>query len=179
MLFLMPLLDMIESDEDKLRFETFYNTYKDYVMYICMIRLKNNKALAEESCQDTFFYLAKNFDKIKEIDSKETKGYVYTVANGLAINKFNKEISGKNEIQENETIMQISDNFFDIYSVTDLKNAVEGLTEEEKTYFRLKYLYGLQLKEIGETFGESTSTVSRKLQKIRAKLKERLGDNNE
>lgn len=148
-------------------------------MHVSLKHLNNNKHLAEENCQEVFTYLAKNFAKIGDIDSKETKGYVYTVANGLAINKFNKEIAKTPEIKESEKIMQFSDEAFDLYSVTELKAAIESLTDEEKTYFRLKYLQGFNLKEIGNLFGESASTVSRKLQKITKKLKERLGDNNE
>ncbi len=179
MFFLISLLDMIDSEEGKIKFEKFYYKYIKLVMHVSLKHLNNNKHLAEENCQDVFTYLAKNFKKVGEIDSKITEGYVYTVATGLAINKFNKEIKNRNEISENETVVQIFDETFDLYSVTELKAAIESLSDEEKSYYRLKHLNGLTLKEIGDMYGESASTVSRKLQKITKKLKDRLGDNNE
>ena len=177
-MLLLPMLELLETDEEKSKFQLFYYKYKNLVMYISLQRLKNFH-LAEENCQDVFFALAKHFDKVGEIDSQETKGYVYTVATGFAINKYNKEINKqpKNEIYKNYA--DISDENFDLYNVTEIKIAVDGLSDVEKEYFRLKYLYGFTSKEIGEMFNESPSNVRRKMQIIKSKLKERLGDNDE
>ncbi|HAQ64209.1 MAG TPA: hypothetical protein DCR23_07080 [Ruminococcaceae bacterium] len=175
-MLLIALLDLIDSEEDKIRFEKFYYKYHDYIINISKKRLQENYHLAEDNCSLVFEYFAVNFDKIGDIDSKETKGYVYTVANGLAINMFYKEILHRPKSVENEKIVQKSDITFDLYSVTELKAAIEELTEEEKTYFRLKYLQGMNLSEIGRIYNVSASTVSRKLRKITQKLRERLGE---
>ena len=147
-------------------------------MFISLKRL-HDFHLAEENCQEVFFSLAKNFDKVGEIDSPETKGYVYTVANGLAINKFNKEVVRQPKKEKILFLTDISDETFDLYNETEIKNAVEALTDEEKSYLRLKYLYGYTSKEIGEMYGESPSNVRRKLQIIKKKLAERLDEENE
>ncbi len=178
-MFLLPILALLDSDEDRALFEKFYYKYEKLVMHTSLKRLNNNFHLAEENCQDVFIALAKNFNKIKDIDSKETKGYVYTVANGLAINKFKKEIVNHPVTIDNENVIKISDDSFDLYSIMELKTAIDSLDEDEKTYYRLKHLYGLTLKEIGTIFNESAATVSRKLDKIANKLRERLGGNCE
>ncbi len=175
-MLLFALLELIDSEEDKKRFEAFYYKYHDYVINISKKKLQGNHHLAEDNCSLVFETLAMNFDKIKDIDSPETKGYVYTVANGLAINMFYKEIQHRPESIENEKIVQKSDITFDLYNVTELKAAIEELTEEEKTYFRLKYLQGMNLSEIGRIYNVSASTVSRKLRKITQKLRERLAE---
>ena len=136
--------------------------------------------LAEESSQEAFFYLASHFNKVGDINSPKTKSFVYTVANGFAINKFNKEVAKRHD----ETIILFSDDIpddkFDIYNETELKDAYENaLTDEEKTYFRLKYAFGYTSAEIGELFGESSSNVRRKMSVIKHKLIERLGAGDE
>ena len=100
-MLLFALLELIDSEEDKIRFEEFYHKYHDLVMFISVKRITDYH-LAEDNCQEVFTTLAKNFSKIKDIDSRETKGYVYTVANGLAINMFNKEVARKKDYALNE-----------------------------------------------------------------------------
>lgn len=48
-MLLIALLDLIDSEEDKIRFEKFYYKYHDLVMFICMKRI-DNYHLAEEAC---------------------------------------------------------------------------------------------------------------------------------
>lgn len=177
-MLLFALLELIDSEEDKIRFEEFYYKYHDLVMFICLKRI-NDFHLAEDACQEAFMAIARNFGKIKEIDSKETKGYVYVVANGFAINKFNKEIARNHNFALNDNNVKIIDKSFDLYSATELSLAIEELSDEDKTYLRLKYLYGYTLKEIAKMFDESVSNVNKKVHKATNRLKERLGDSNE
>ena len=177
-MLLFALLELIDSEEDKIWFEEFYNKYHDLVMFICLKRL-NNPQMAEDTCHDVFVNIINNIEKIKNVDEREIKGYVYTIANGLAINKYNKEISRKHEELDNLEKVQVLDVSFDLYNVMELKVAIGELSDEEKTYLRLKYKYGLTLKEIGKIFDESESNASRKLKKIICKLKERLGGDGE
>ena len=172
-MLLLPMLEMLDSDEERAKFEKFYYKYTDLVMWVSLNRL-HDFHLAEECSQDTFLTLAKNFSKVGDVDSEQTRGYVYTVANGLAINKYNREIKREPVKEELTTLFDIADESFDIYDSSELKSAVSGLSEAEKTYFRLKYLYGYTLKEIAAMFDESVSNVSKKLIRIKAKLKEGL-----
>ena len=107
---------------------------------------------------------------------EEIKGYVYTVANGLAINKYRKEILRRPAGDVITNVEDIPDETFDLFSATALKMAIETLDEDEKTCFRLKYLHGFTSKEIGEMYQKSPSAVRRKLQIIKRKLIERLGE---
>ncbi|MDE5973167.1 MAG: hypothetical protein K2G73_00695, partial [Eubacterium sp.] len=87
---MIAFLDLLDTDEEKSKFKQLYYKYIDLLMWIAMGKLKNNH-LAEEAVQDAFFYIAKNFDKVGEVESKVTKGYLSTIIHGFAINKFNKE----------------------------------------------------------------------------------------
>jgi len=174
-MLLFALLELIDSEEDKIRFEEFYHKYHDLVMFISVKRILDYQ-LAEDNCQEVFTTLAKNFSRIKDIDSRETKGYVYTVANGLAINMFNKEVARKKDYALNENNVKIFGKTFDLYSVTELSIAIEELSDEDKAYLRLKYIYGYTLKEIAKIYGESVSYASKKVHRATSKLKERLGE---
>jgi len=173
-MLLIQLLEVIETEEEKSKFKKFYYKYVGLVMHVSLKRLDDYR-LAEENCQDVFFALAKHFEKVGEVDSEETRAYVYTVANSLAINKYNKEIVHQVKEIPEINVESLEDEKFDLHTVSELQNAVANLSEDEKAYLRLKYIYGYTLKEIADIFDESTSTVERKLRAIKAALSERLG----
>ncbi len=177
-MLLAPLLAMVDGEEEKLKFEKLYYTYVDFVMGISYSRL-GDRLLAEDNAQEVFYAVARNFDKIGEINSKATKSYIYTITTSLAINKYKKEKKEQLKITEIEKYTDISDKTFDIYSETELKSVLEVLTDEEKAYLRLKYLYGYTSREIAGMFNESPSNVRRKISIILLKLKESLGEENE
>ena len=63
MMFFLTLLD---TEEEKKKFIELYDTYKDLLYWIAFSKV-NNIEDAEDCVQETFFYVAKNFNKIGEI----------------------------------------------------------------------------------------------------------------
>lgn len=61
-------LTLLDTQEDKEKFTYLYDTYKN-LMYWIAIKKTNCIEDAEECVQDTFFYAAKHFDRIGEVDS--------------------------------------------------------------------------------------------------------------
>ena len=56
-------LSLIDSESDKEKFTELYNTYKDLLYWIAL-RKTNSIEDSEECVQETFFYVAKHFEKI-------------------------------------------------------------------------------------------------------------------
>lgn len=177
---MMMFLSVIEAPQDKSRFQLLYDKYRNLVMWLSMQRL-NNTTLAEEAVQDTFMYLAENFNKVGDIDSEATKNYVATIANGFAINKYHKENKSAFVLYD-DTCSAVNESDFDDYSVVELKDAMNVLGDEDKNCFYLKYVYGCSSREIAKMYGISPELVRKRLQlakqKIRNYLTESENDEN-
>ena len=81
-------LSLIDSESDKEKFTELYNTYKDLLYWIAL-RKTNSVEDSEECVQETFFYVAKHFEKISDVKSKRTKGYLSAIVTGFAIDIYN------------------------------------------------------------------------------------------
>lgn len=163
---MIAFLDLLDTEEEKNKFKQLYNKYIDLLMWIAMDKLKNYH-LAEEAVQDAFFYIARNFDKVGEVDSKMTKGYLSTVIQGFAINKFNKEKKVILLPEEYDDFLNFDcdeEKFFDSIDALDLKLAIDNLSDESKNYLYLTYVYGYTSKEIGDMYNISPDLVRKKIQ---------------
>lgn len=68
-------LTLIDNEDDKKSFEDLYNQNRSKAYAIAFNILKN-KTLAEEACSETFFSLAKSFQKIKNLESHKLDYYI-------------------------------------------------------------------------------------------------------
>lgn len=174
---MIAFLDLLDTEEEKIKFTDLYNSYKDLLYWIAMQKV-NNIEDAEECVQDTFLYVVKNFHKIGVVDSKQTKCYLSTIVTGFAIDIYNDSVkkdfvSNDNEDAENGlSELEYFENFnsFEIASVID-----EILDDESKVYLYLKYIYGYKSREIAEIYKVNDTFVRKKLQYAREKLKKHLG----
>ena len=57
---MLVFLDLLDTQEQKNRFQQLYYEFNNLTMWIALQKL-HNRQLAEEAAQDTWFYIAKNF----------------------------------------------------------------------------------------------------------------------
>ena len=86
-------LQMIESPEDKLKFEIIYQKYKQRMFAVAYDILRNPED-AEDAVHYAFLKVVENIKKIEEADCLKTKGYVVTIVENRAIDiyRFKKPI---------------------------------------------------------------------------------------
>ena len=140
---------------------------------------QKNHHLAEEAVQDAFFYIARNFDKVGEVESKVTKGYLSTIIQGFAINKFNKEkkIIPLPDEYDKFIIFDCDDEkFFASMDALDLKIAIDNLSDESRNYLYLTYVYGYTSKEIGNMYNISSDLVRKKIQFAKRDVRKYYGN---
>lgn len=82
-------LDLIDSDEDKQKFELLYKTYRYRMLYICHDILRD-RYLAEDALQEAFLSIIRRMDKIGDVESKNTACYIYLIAKSRAIDMYRK-----------------------------------------------------------------------------------------
>ena len=118
-ILLILLLDLI-AEEDKEKFEIVYNKYVDLVRYISLKKL-GNQALADESAQEAWISIARNFKKVGEPEDVKTKNYIATIANCWANKIYNKELKEK-DVEFNDDILtdEAYVSFFEQIKTTEL-----------------------------------------------------------
>ena len=80
-------LQMLETSEDNVRFESLVHTYKNLMFYVAN-QILNNDHDAEDAVQQAFFTILKNFEKISEIKCPQTRSFVVTIVERKAIDLY-------------------------------------------------------------------------------------------
>lgn len=175
---MIAFLNLLDTQEERNKFTELYNSYKNLLYWIALEKTDNIEE-AEECVQDTFFYVAKHFDKIGQIESKSTKYYLSTIVTGFAIDIYNNSkkldtisICDKND--ESESNIDELKYFEDFDTIELLTVFDKVLDEESKIYFYLKYIYGYKSSEIAELYKVKDSYIRKKLQYAKEKLKKQL-----
>lgn len=169
---IMMFLNLLDTQEEKDGFLEMYDTYKDLLYWIAL-KKTNSIEDAEECVQETFFYVAKHFDKIGEIKSKRTKCYLSTIVTGFAIDIYND--FQKSELISNDDNELRDIEYFENFEKVELTAAFDDILDEEsKIFFYLKYIYNYKSSEIAEIYNVKDSLVRKKLQYAREKLKQYL-----
>lgn len=169
---IMMFLNLLDTQEEKDGFLELYDTYKDLLYWIAL-KKTNSIEDAEECVQETFFYVAKHFDKIGEIKSKRTKCYLSTIVTGFAIDIYNE--FQKLELISNDDNELRDIEYFENFEKVELTAVFDDILDEEsKIFFYLKYIYNYKSSEIAEIYNVKDSLVRKKLQYAREKLKQYL-----
>lgn len=168
-------LNTLDEQSDKDRFTELYNTYKDLLYWIAL-KKTNSREDAEECVQETFLYVANNFEKVGEIKSKKTKCYLSTIVTGFAIDVYRNSL--KLNVVSNDDSNSLDDvGYFENFDKVELLSVFEkSLDQESKIFFYLKYIYGYKSSEIAEIYKVNAPYVRKKLQLTREKLKQNLDE---
>ncbi|WP_075341325.1 RNA polymerase sigma factor [Tenacibaculum agarivorans] len=148
--------------------------YKVMVFSLALKMLKN-KEEAEEVSQDTFIKAYKNLSKFKGDSKFSTWLYKIAYRNCLDNLKKNKERYVVDTIDE-VTIHKISSTEDILESISRkeraivIKKCLNDLPEEERTLLWMFYFDELNLKEIMEITGLSSSNLKVKLHRARKRL---------
>ncbi len=165
-------LSLIDSEGDKEKFTELYNTYKDLLYWIAL-RKTNSIEDSEECVQETFFYVAKHFEKIGDVKSKRTKGYLSAIVTGFAIDIYND--SKKVNVVSLDGEQTVDIEYYEDYEKAELLTAFDNILDEEsRIYFYLKYIYKYKSSEIAQIYKVKDSYVRKRLQYAKEKLRKYL-----
>lgn len=164
-------LSSIEDEEQRNKFEQLYYKYRNLMYYIASGILKNETD-AEDAVQEAFFRIARNMDKVGELDDSATKNFVAIIAKREALRIVEKSSRyGIDDEMELEKIVDKNSQF----TTNSVVEAIKAMPQEFSTLMSLKYVFGYSGKEIAEITGLTEVNVRQKLFKGKKILEKMIG----
>ncbi len=162
-------LNLIDTEEDKSKFEQIYNNYKHTMFYVAKSILKDDY-LSEDAVHNAFINIAKSMDNISEVDSNRTKGYVVVIVRNISFNmlkKQNKDVA-IDELEENiKDDNSLEDEVLSKLSVDSIVEEIIKLPVIYKDVLYLSYVEDLPTQEISRLINISNEAVKKRLQRGR------------
>ena len=156
-------LQLIDSPQERARFERLYATYRNLMFHVAK-RILGNDQDAEDAVHDAFLAIAKNFDKISTDDRHKTKAFVVIVDENKAIDLYHRK-KRRSEAMYLEDISGIS---VQLPDDDGLARCLWKLPARYRALLLLKYEWGYDNRELSALLGISEAGV-RKLNQ-RAKV---------
>ncbi|MGL5714213.1 MAG: RNA polymerase sigma factor [Paraclostridium sp.] len=165
-------LSLIDTEEDKIKFEEIFNSYKKTMYYVANSILKDEHH-SHDAVQNSFLKIIKHIDKIEDVKCNKTKGFIVTIVKNSSIDIYRKLQIEKNKVQRLENEIQGFEH--EAYDTDVLPNKVEiailKLPERYKQVFFLKYSHEYHDDKIADILDISPPTVRTRLKRGKDKLK--------
>ena len=167
--------------------QTFNEIYDAYgkVMLKVARRIIKDPYLAEDAVQEALLRISKNIDKVGDIFSPESRGYVLAVTRNasLTILKIKKGIVEMEEpLLSAEHLQESGDIEQDIISKVSYEALVSTIRKLPKIYADVLYLdwvMNFSIKEISEHLDASETTIKKRINRGRKLLMSRLNENSQ
>ena len=164
---MLVYLQLIETEEDKSKFEELYTEYRDLMQYLAYKRLKN-KQDAEDAVHQVFVKIAENI-KVVEPVSPKTKRLVVVMIENTVTDMLRK--SGRHPSEEyREEDWTVSDP--DLGEKDLLDQCLLKLPEQQRMVIWLKYHDGYSLRDIAKMLGITLVWAQKLDQRAKHKLAE-------
>ena len=162
-------MQIIESDEDKSKFEQLYLKYRNLMFYVAR-KILNNQQDAEDAVHQAFVSIIENLEKISDIDCPKTRSYIVIIVERKAI-----DLMRKNEkVVSMESIDETAGIEISLSDVGSISNAFANLPARYREVLLLHYDNGYSTKEIAQMFQMKRPAVQKLLWRAKIALQEIL-----
>lgn len=169
-------LNLLDTEEEKSKFEQIYNNYKLTMFYVAKSILKDDY-LSEDAVHDAFINIAKSLDNISDVTSSRTKGYVVIIVRNISFNilKKQKPFVEIEDFEENVSYdISLEDEILSKLSFDFIIEEIMNLPVIYKDVLYLSYVEELSTQEISKLINISNEAVKKRLQRGRRKLVENI-----
>ena len=169
-------LSLLDSREDHNKFTKLYNTYR-YTMMHTAYTILEDYSLAEDAVHDAFVRAAKNFHKIGDINSPQTRAFMVIIVRNVALTMAKQR--GKTFLFEEETAINIiadntTDKDFENFDFDRIVAAVKELPPTYRDTLYLNVVEGYSIKEISEMLELGNEAVKKRIQRGKKMLIDKL-----
>lgn len=158
-------LQLIETDEDKSKFEQIYDAYRGLMFHVAF-KILSQKEDAEDAVHHAFVKIAENITKISDPVCPKTKAFVVTIVENRAIDI----LRSRNRHQE----VSLDAITYGIPVHTEdedqLFELILKLPAKQRQVIWLKYYHGYSLREIAPMLNMSLAAAIKTDQRARKNL---------
>lgn len=158
-------LQLIETDEDKSKFEQIYEAYRG-LMFHTAFKLLNHEQDAEDAVHHAFVKIAENITKISEPVCPKTRAFVVTIVENRSIDI----LRSKNRHQEIPLDTVVYGIPIDAEEGDILSELILKLPPKQRHVIWLKYYHGYSLREIASMLNMSLAAAIKADQRARKTL---------
>ena len=171
---MLVYLAMIESPDDRHKFEVIYNTYKQLMYYIASNILGDIKD-SEDVVHEAFLKIIDIFEKIDNPTSPQTRSLIVTITENKAIDLYRKRKKHSVVPFEEEYLGVPEQSKIDqIANQEVIAKAILSLPGRYREVLLLKYAQGYSMDEIAVILSMTRENVKKTIQRARKKLEEIL-----
>lgn len=162
-------LTLIDNEDDKKSFEDLYNQNRSKAYAIAFNILKN-KTLAEEACSETFFSLAKSFQKIKNLESHKLDYYIVITVRNVSLNLLKKEKEHIKAMNLSEDIPKLTDETLCDRNYDNIVDCIKRLSYTDQEILYLRITLGMRYSEISLALHISNAASRQRFQHAKDSL---------
>jgi RNA polymerase sigma-70 factor, ECF subfamily len=151
-----------------------FDTYSDAIFRFCLVKT-SSKEMAEDFTQETFMRYWRSLAEGKGMQN--TRSFLYTVANNLIIDWYRKKKTTSLENLQEQGYDAPDTAGFSSEAQAELKevlDTISELEEKDKEVLLLRYVEGLEPREIAEILEESANVVSVRINRAIDKVQKKL-----
>ena len=169
-------LTLVEGESEKTMLESIYIRYKGLMLSRAYDILRD-RGLAEDAVHEAFLRILRNLNKLDSAESLRTKSFVVTVVENTAKTMYVKQnrtqaLPVDEELVSTEDVIEQADARM---TAEQIAKMIELLPEKLRNVMTLRYLNGLNDKEIASALGISGAAVRKRLERARRSLGELMG----
>lgn len=164
---MMIYLQMIDTPEDRSKFELLYMEYRGLMFHVAN-KILHNEQDAEDTVHQAFLKVAENIEKIGDPKCPKTQGYIVTIAEHKAIDLYRRH-------QKRQVVM-LDDDLPGVAAIYEGENTLAACILKLPARYRevilLRYYQGYSVKEVAAILGLSFSAASKLDQRAKNRLRE-------
>lgn len=176
---LLFYLSLIETAEDKSKFERLYNDYRKLMKHIATNMLRD-EFLAEDAVHEAFIKLTRHISGVDENDRHKTQAFIAIIIKSVCSDMLKKEKKNKVIRMENiDYIGYVNDDSLKNLEAEDVYSVIASLSDTYREIIELKVYHNLSDKEIADVLGISNAAVRKRMQRAREILRSKLAEQGE
>lgn len=171
----MLILLSFASEDDRLKFEELFDKYKKLLLYTAY-NILHDYSLAEDAVSEAYIRIYFNLHKIEDTKSPKAISFLVTIVRNTSLTILEKErkyvVPQDDEIEIADDGYNMEESVISEAITGDMLKIVDGLKEELRAPFLLKYAHDLSYKEIASLLNISENNVAVRINRAKRKLAE-------
>lgn len=174
MLYLV--MNLSDNPKDKKKLEELFSIYEK-MMYQVAFRILRHHQDTEDALMQAWEKIAKNLDRISEIECPQTKSFIVVIVERTAIDLYRKNKKRWNfetsadKLEESPVAATVDREIDNIELAETLRKLPKGYAEVMTMY----YMNSMSMDTIASILGKSVEAVKKRIQRGRSILAKEMG----